>query len=308
MAENRSKKSAKYPEPLIVLPIKEHKQSFIILHGRGSSAQKFSEPFLSHAITPLQSEGTTTSAAESPTFQSSFPHAKFVFPNAALRRAVIYHRSLTHQWFDNWSLDRPEYRQELQNEGLRESSKFVHSLLQKEIDIVGAPNVILIGLSQGCATSLISLLTWEGQPIAGMLGMCGWLPLREMMAQNISDPGEEDNPFGVEEDGMSENPKLAKLGETAVFLKQELELEEDDDHGSSPFSIPLQHIPVFLGHGDEDVKVPCELGRKASKFLQDLEIRVEWNEYKKLGHWYSADMLRDMVRFIHTIPGWEEDS
>jgi predicted esterase len=303
MSDKFSSKSIRYPEPLVVQPTKEHRQTFIVLHGRGSSAQKFSEPFLSHAITTPQNQSNSTRSDECQTIQSSFPHAKFVFPTATLRRAVIYRRSLTHQWFDSWSLDKPEYRQDLQTQGLKETSRFIHSLLQKEIGIIGAPNVILVGLSQGCAASLISLLMWEGEPIAGMIGMCGWLPLREMMAQSVSETHDEENPFDYDEE--CETTEATKIQQVVDFLKQELEME--DVKGSPMAEIPLQRIPVFLGHGSEDEKVPCELGRKASVFLQDLEVDARWNEYAGLGHWYSSDMLRDMVQFIRTLSSWKDE-
>lgn len=61
-------------------------------------------------------------------------------------------------------------------DGLRQSVEFVHGLLREEIEAVGRENVVLWGLSQGCATSLVSLLIWEGAPFAATVGMCGWLP------------------------------------------------------------------------------------------------------------------------------------
>ena len=308
--DSNSTQFSKYPEPLVVKPIGEHKQTFIVLHGRGSIAQKFAEPFLSHPISPLPN---VEPPSVSLTIRSCFPHAKFVFPTASLRRAAIYRRSLTHQWFDNWSLDRPEYRQELQIEGLGETSAFIHSLLQKEIDDVGAGNVILVGLSQGCAASLISLLTWQGEPIAAAVGMCGWLPLRRRMAQSAQDTNctDEDDPFEHSEDenpfddeGLVSNSESGKLGQVVDWLRDELEMDPDTTFREVPF----QRIPVFLGHGTEDEKVSCELGRRAASFLGDLGVDLHWNEYKGLGHWYSGDMLRDIVAFLNSLEGWKVDS
>jgi hypothetical protein len=29
-----------------------------------------------------------------------------------------------------------------------------------------------------------------------------------------------------------------------------------------------------------------------------------WREYEGLGHWYNADMLRDVVGFLQGLKGW----
>ena len=55
------------------------------------------------------------SASDSQTLSETFPHAKFIFPNAPRRRTVIYKRSLTHQWFDCWHLSEPSKREDLQS-------------------------------------------------------------------------------------------------------------------------------------------------------------------------------------------------
>lgn len=95
MAKTQASKAPRpstYPKPLIVPPLETHKETRIILHGRGSNAQKFGPELLD---TPIPGLGT---------LPQKFPHAKFVFTTASLRRATIYKRSLITQWFDNWSL------------------------------------------------------------------------------------------------------------------------------------------------------------------------------------------------------------
>ena len=157
----------------MVPPLSTHLQSIIILHGRGSSAQEFGPPLLSSPVSPSQTQ----------TLRAAFPHAKFIFPTASKRRTVIYNRASINQWFDYWSLAEPTEREELQIEGLRESSAYIHSLLREEIVIVGAGNVVLGGLSQGCAASLVALLMWQGEPLCAAFGMCGWLPFRKQMEE-----------------------------------------------------------------------------------------------------------------------------
>ncbi|CAO1604803.1 hypothetical protein XANCAGTX0491_008344 [Xanthoria calcicola] len=291
-----------YPDPLIIPPLQDHKQTFIILHGRGSNATAFGPPLLA---TPIPESRQT--------LQSAFPHAQFVFPTASKRRAQIYHRSIINQWFDNGSLQTPNERTYLQIEGLRETSAHVHSLLQSAIAQVGAKNVVLGGLSQGCAAALIALLTWDGgeqPPIAAGFGMCGWLPFRKQMEDTIvavataevsvddmsggGGGGEDDLFEATGEAGQDDAPTQA-----IAFLKEELEMLAQ---GSS---MAVQRVPLFLGHGVEDEKVPVELGREAVSCLKRLGVNTEWREYDGLGHWYSGAMLSDLVNSLRNMTSWE---
>jgi hypothetical protein len=86
-----------------------------------------------------------------------------------------------HQWFDTWHLttddeERTDH-ETLMAGGLWASCPFIGNLLEQEIEIIGRENVVLWGLTQGCAISLASLLTWESEPFAAVVGMCEWLPL-----------------------------------------------------------------------------------------------------------------------------------
>jgi len=114
-----------FPDPLIIVPALEHRQSIILLHGRGSFAAKFAPPLLAS-----QAEGSGE------TLQTAFPHAKLIFPTASRTRATIYKRSYTHQWFDNWHLDQYTERQDLMTTGLRSSVQYIHGLLEQEILMV----------------------------------------------------------------------------------------------------------------------------------------------------------------------------
>lgn len=302
----KHRKSCNYPDPLIVPPAGEHKQTLIFLHGRGSSGSKFGPELL---------------AAEIPNFENlvaAFPHAKFIFPTASKRRAAIYKRTAINQWFDNWSLDTPTERENLQIDGLRETSVYIHSLLREEISLIGARNVVLCGLSQGCAAALVSLLTWDGEPLATAVGMCGWLPFRKYLEDVVRDAEshtdsddpfthweEEDDPFSREEDlcsryGDSEAALRADPSvQTVAYLREELDMSVPS------IPMPFQRIPLFLGHGTEDDKVYIHLGREAASCLTAMGIDVRWREYKGLGHWYSGDMLHDLVVFLCEKSGWE---
>jgi predicted esterase len=283
-----------FPEPMIISPQLEHRQTFIILHGRGSTAEKFGPPLLSTA---------TTVGKE--TLQTAFPHAKIIFPTASSNRATIYKRSYTHQWFDNWHLEDRTKRQDLQREGLRASSAYIHSLLQKEIEIVGKENVVLWGLSQGCATSLTALLTWDSVPFAAVVEMCGWLPFANLLeeiaggndSEFSSDPfsaGDEDEDDITGSLSSSSSYGAAKIDlqtQAIMFLRDEIEIE---GKGGMAF----QKIPVFLGHVTENERVTIELGREAKTCLELVGADVQMVEYKGCGHWYSEEMLRDIFEFL----------
>jgi predicted esterase len=302
--------------PLIVPPLHDHKMTMIILHGRGSTAEKFAEPLLTHVVSPVDTApaaSTESPADNSPTplksFQEHFPNTKFVFPTAPLRRAAAFKRSLTHQWFDNWSLVEPELKQYLQAQGLRETSVYLHDLLRDEIKIVGRSNVVLMGLSQGCAASITAMLLWKGERIGALVGMCGYLPFRKGMYESGEDAssgdiesllGSDDDQEDMFERDDEESGSGSKF-ETAVdWLREELGISQDHG-GIDEQSCSLQSIPVFMGHGRDDEKVPCHIGKLAADFLGGIDVSVTWKDYAGLGHWYSADMLRDVVGFVNGL-------
>ncbi|KAL2040499.1 hypothetical protein N7G274_006942 [Stereocaulon virgatum] len=292
MGHSKSKSGA-YPDPLIVSSTLSCKETFIILHGRGSNAEKFSSALLD------------TKLPDGQTFQTVFPHAKFVFPTASRRRAVVYNRSFIHQWFDNWTLDKPSKKEELQIEGLCETSAYIHDLLQKEIAIVGAKNVVLGGLSQGCAVSLASLLTWEGEPYAAQFGMCGWIPFRTHMADivnpdEVSDKAEDGEPDLFAHDPENDSEEISPAAQAVAYLREELDLPVK----SQP-SMAFQHVQLFLGHGVEDEKVPFSQGKDTGDLMKRLGIDVTWKEYEGLAHWYSSAMLGHLVEWLREKTKWD---
>ncbi|KAF7856959.1 hypothetical protein EAF04_009719 [Stromatinia cepivora] len=287
-----------YPEAMIIDPILPHKQTFIILHGRGSFAEKFAPPLLE-----MQTDTQET-------IQTAFPHARIIFPTASRNRATIYKKSLTHQWFNSWHLEDYKKRQDMMRPGLHQSCNYIHFLLKREIEIVGAENVVLWGLSQGCATSLSSLLVWDGDPFSSVVGMCGWLPFGNIVEElgakpsdqfaTIQGQDEEDDPFArsddeddpfARSDEKGASDESARQSDALSFFREEIDM----DHKKGTV---FQHIPVFLGNGREDPKVSIEMGREAKRCLDLLGADVELKEYEGLGHWYSEHMLSDIFQFL----------
>ncbi len=299
--------------PLIIPPTSNnHKSTFIVLHGRGSTADKFASPLLTHLVSSPHSSSSKTEQTETtPSFQSFFPNSKFIFPTARLLRARAYNRSLTHQWFDNYPLDayEPDHKAHVQAPGLREAVRYVHELLKDAIQEVGAQNVVLMGLSQGCATTLTSMLLWEGEKLGAVVGMCGYLPYMRPLGEAIA-PHDENGDYGddVFERSAEDDDETRTAIEIAIeHLRAELDLpntraNEDTVNDANEHRRPLE-IPVFLGHGVNDDKVPFKYGKELATLLQKMGIGVKWKEYEGLGHWYSADMLRDVVTFLqHSQP------
>ncbi|KAH8887155.1 hypothetical protein GQ53DRAFT_591448, partial [Thozetella sp. PMI_491] len=278
-----------YPEPFIVPPRRlPHKQTFIILHGRGSWGEKFGQAFIDWPIVsaplPTSSEEPALNSITTRTIVSAFPHARFVFPSAARRRATIYRRAYTRQWFDSWKLDPPATdREELQIPGLHETTEYIHGLLRAEIAAVpgGAANIVLGGLSQGCAVSLVSLLLWKGDPLAAAFGMCGWLPYADRLRDEFlgaeakhSEPDKQSDeldfdPFERDDGDGNTGPPPELVSVAIRWLREELEAASQS---TDMFKRGFQQVPIFLGHGVVDEKVSIILGRNAASSLGILGI------------------------------------
>ncbi|KAJ7798653.1 putative acyl-protein thioesterase 1,2 [Mycena olivaceomarginata] len=250
-----------WPEPLVVQPTGTHTHTIILLHGRGSNAERFG--------------------------------LKFIFPTAKKRRAAMFNRTPINQWFDNGSLDEPLQKQDLQYDGLRETSAFLHALITQEARLVGVERVILGGLSQGYAAALHVLLNFQPDSgaLLGFVGMCGWLPF----AATLVEPADEDDIFDAEP--ANPVPDLVRLQLSAANTARDiasLPALDLDPHQSPAFA----RTPVFLGHGTHDEKVAIKQGEQARDVLQRLGCQVEWKEYDE-GHWYKVpEQIDDLVVWL----------
>ena len=291
-----------YPQPLVLPPLRQpHKQTFIILHGRGSDAYRFARQLLA------------TPAGAHHSIATAFPHAKFVIPTASKRRAEAWNGIRINQWFDYASLENTNEEHEgLPIEGLRETTTFIHQLVRAEIDVVGAKNIVLGGLSQGGAASLIAHLLWTGESLAAGFIMCGWLPFQKQMDEITRPTGTRTTSNQVEDNGQllkEENESTDVVGGSAgsqvtiTFLRNQLGIS-----GSSVESTRFQpQPPLFIGHGKLDKKVPLHLGREAASCLERIGISISIHEYENLAHWYSEELLSDIVNFVYEKSGWVKE-
>ncbi|KAJ7742384.1 Alpha/Beta hydrolase protein [Mycena olivaceomarginata] len=258
MSKNKMKQLI-WPEPLVVQPTGTHTHTIILLHGRGSNAERFGLELLK-----------ARTSANNNTLPEHFPGLKFIFPTAKKRRAAMFNRT-------------PINRQRLARRTLAEAGP-------AEAQLVGVEHVILGGLSQGCAAALHVLLNFQPDSgaLLGFVGMCGWLPF----AATLVEPADEDDFFDAEP--ANPIPDLVRLqlgsANTARDIAS-LPALDLDPHQSPAFA----RTPVFLGHGTHDEKVAIKLGEQARDVLQQLGCQVEWKEYDE-GHWYKVpEQIDDLV-------------
>ncbi|RDL39472.1 uncharacterized protein BP5553_03812 [Venustampulla echinocandica] len=278
---------------LSIPPISTHTQTIILLHGRGSNGPRFGPPLVS----PQLSCGNTLT--------QEFPGMKFIFPTAKKRRAMRFNRTPINQWFDVWSVDEPSEKEELQYDGICETSRLLNIIIQEEARVVGLRNVFLGGLSQGCAMGLHVFLNYLPENLSddsfgGFIGMSGWLPLARPLQENVwssTDAGDDDDPFAEPLEGSErggETPQTWQI-RAANFARDIADLPPLEMDTALP---PFIKTPVFLSHGRHDEKVKMKLGEEARDVLVNLGLDVTWKDYEE-GHWYKVpEQLDDIANFI----------
>lgn len=135
--------------------------------------------------------------------------------------------------------------------------------------------------------ALVSALLWEGDGLGGVVVMGGFCPLADVMMEIL----EDDEDDGVFERGDEERTALQRAIDE---LREEAELGPRP----APSSFPFLMTPVFMGHGEKDEDVECCHGRRAAELLQKMNISVDFHTYLDLDHWYSPEMLGDVVDFV----------
>ncbi|KAE8357953.1 Alpha/Beta hydrolase protein [Aspergillus caelatus] len=278
-----------YPAPLVIAPLKsnQHTHTIILLHGRGRNGERFGQVFL-----------------ESTDIARRLPTVKFVFPTARKRRSTVLKRIPINQWFDNYSLEDPNIRTELQVDGLEESTRYLRGLIHEEARLLNGEHrrVIIGGLSQGCATSISCLLGGfpeddKMKPLGGFIGMSGWLPFEQEISGLLGFDGsesdlEDDDPFSHDdEDGEDVPGHIHAINHIRDALNMPA-LQQS--------SLSYLNTPFFLGHGSADPKVSVNLGQRMASILSDgFGMDVTWKAYEEFGHWYKVpDEIDDVAYFL----------
>ncbi|KAI1061082.1 hypothetical protein LB507_009992 [Fusarium sp. FIESC RH6] len=278
--------------PYIVEPTGPHTHSLIILHGLGSNGKKFGRELLETGI-----------CSDGKSLPELLPGARFIFPTSKKRRSSAFRRSRLTQWFNIASLEDPSYRNHTQTPGLEESSREIFDLLEEERKKVPDKNIILGGISQGCAMGLVCLLAMKF-PIGGFFGMSSWLPFATEIKDFLIDldeydfSDEDDDPFDTSDNEIVYlRTPSAKVHD---YMRDLISLDTDCLAEMGSLS-----TPVFMGHGGADEKIKLALGEEAYRTLRSVGFDVDWKIYEGLGHWYKIpDEIDDIVNFIRGKVGW----
>lgn len=282
--------------PYIVEPVSAHTHSIILLHGLGSNGRKFGTEFLETAV---RSDGKS--------LPQLLPGARFIFPTAKRRRSSAFKRSRLTQWFDIASLDDPAYKRHTQVQGLEESLGEILDLIDQEKSKIPARNILLGGLSQGMAMSVVCLLAMNF-PLGGFVGLSGWMPYRQdifYILINKDENDDDDNPFGddaVDDTTNGEQSEQAPVIKVTEFLHDLLSVSNARGSGTSATAIKT---PIFLGHGAADEKIVPSLGEDARDTLQSIGFAVDWHLYEHQGHWNSVPAeIDDLSNFMEKAMRW----
>ncbi|GAP90607.1 putative phospholipase carboxylesterase [Rosellinia necatrix] len=234
----------------------QHTHTIIFLHGHESSARDLSQLIWeSH-----DRRGWS--------LQHIFPSVKWVFPQAEEVYVERFQQYLS-RWYDIWDARDPDDRRDLQVPGLRNATPQLISLIKSEASRVGLANVILAGVSQGCATAVHALLNYpisetaeEGNRLCAFIGLSGWMSLQAGSAQ--------------------ESRQL--LG--AV---------------STPNDNIYLNTPAFLSHCADDTAVPIIQGERLRHTLTTYGMTVTWKPYLSGGQWINTPQgVEDLVAFLKT--------
>jgi phospholipase/carboxylesterase len=139
--------------------------TILILHGLGADGNDF---------VPLMQELELDALGP----------VRFVFPHAPVMPVTINGGYRMRAWYDVLGFDEDAPQDE---EGLRRSQQQVQALIAREQERGIAPGrIVLAGFSQGCAVSLLTGLR-QREPLAGIVGMSGYLPLADRTAAERSE-------------------------------------------------------------------------------------------------------------------------
>lgn len=108
---------------------------------------------------------------------------RFVFPHAKARPVTLNNGLLMRAWYDIKSLEDRSLEDEV---GIRESEQVVHRYI-RDLNQQGIPSnrIVLAGFSQGAAMVLQAGLR-HPQPLAGIMALSGYLPLRASLADEAA--------------------------------------------------------------------------------------------------------------------------
>ena len=110
---------------------------------------------------------------------------RVVLPHAPSRAVTINNGAVMPAWYD--ILLAADFGRAQDSEGIRESERRLHALIEREIaNGVDAGRILLAGFSQGGAVVLHTGLRYS-QPLAGILALSAYLPLADTLQQEAAE-------------------------------------------------------------------------------------------------------------------------
>lgn len=245
----------------------KHTHTVIFLHGRDSNAQEFADDF-------FESEASQP-AGQPRTLPDLFPGIRWNFPTAAILHSGRFDTSMS-QWFDIWSVEKPEEQVEIQMEGLKQSIAGLMKIIRAEETLVPRQNIFLGGISQGFATALSTFFA-DGQGFAGLIGLCSWMPFANLV----------------------EDLKASNANDTRLFTAVHKTYFGQRPREELPQF--LRSTPIFLGHSLDDPVAPIENGKRMRDTLvHSLQMNTQFHEYRDGGHWVNEPRgVDDIAEFLH---------
>jgi phospholipase/carboxylesterase len=108
---------------------------------------------------------------------------RFIFPNAPIKPVTLNNGYQMRAWYDIYGLS---INERIDNEGIAQSVAEIEKIIEKEV-ARGIPThrIFLGGFSQGAAIALSTGLCYS-KPLAGILGLSGYLPIAKELHQKAN--------------------------------------------------------------------------------------------------------------------------
>ncbi|KAE8451647.1 hypothetical protein EG329_003104 [Mollisiaceae sp. DMI_Dod_QoI] len=290
----------------------KHTHTVIFLHGREDFGSDLAKYFFD------------SKASDGRTLAQIFPFVRWVFPTAKLRYSAqrdfefsnssfadaLKGEEIISQWFDIWDIKTPNAKEELMIPGLQESIRDIVGIVREEAQTVPLERIILGGISQGCATAILTLLS-SGMELGGFIGWCGWLPFQKGInalpvkcinnMDEISRQIQTTLQVSTDKEATTLEPGLKESEFGAETVAENIEILQTT---LGTLSIRQRFIktPIFLAHSRDDEMVPFTLGEGLHQTIEYLGFDVIWKEYKDGGHWIHPKRgVDDMSTFLREV-------
>ncbi|TGO69245.1 hypothetical protein BOTNAR_0013g00170 [Botryotinia narcissicola] len=266
------------PVPFIVESPNLNQNNLVLLHGTSSWGVPFAQELMALVH-----------------FDALLPYTKLTFPSGILRKTTVFGGNLTNAWFDIADFSDRTIGEEQQKEGLKDSVEYLGKLIKDVVDNDSHEDckAFIGGLSQGCAMSVILLLSGELdrlevlQKIGGFVGFSGWLPFAKQIAE-VAAAGKD----------WRQRRILVQS-----WLRRQLSLPSLQSRDDVTISTGGD-MNILLAHGTTDTKVKLEWGEDMRRVLETMGYSVEWKLYEGLGHVIIPEELTYMASFIRKeLPG-----